>query len=82
MKKLQKITLASVIPVTIVILLTYMLTTDTSQARHDHKYMILAGQINEERYRLDNGISDIWYEWRDDLQNIWLNVLRFHQKKR
>lgn len=35
-----------------------MLTTDTSQARHDHKCMIWAGQIDNERYRLDNGISD------------------------
>ena len=58
MKKLQKITLASIIPITIVILLTYMLTTDTSQVRHDRKCLIWAGQIDNERYRLDNGISD------------------------
>lgn len=55
MKKLQKITFASITPITIVFLITYMLTTDIPQARHDHKCLIWAGQIDEERYRLDNG---------------------------
>jgi hypothetical protein len=35
-----------------------MLNTDTSQAWLGHKCMFWAGQIDEERYRLDNGISD------------------------
>ena len=61
-------TLILIVPVTIVFLLTYVFTTDTSQARHDHKCIVWAGQIDDERYRLDTGISDKWYEWRDDLQ--------------
>jgi hypothetical protein len=36
-KKASELTLASIIPITIVFLLTYMLTTDTSEAKHQFK---------------------------------------------
>lgn len=60
MKKLQNIALVAIIPIIIVILLTYMLATDTSQARHDLKCKVQGVQIDDERYKLDNGISDKW----------------------
>ena len=66
MKKLQNIALIAIIPIIIVILLTYMLTTDTSQVRHDLKCKVQGVQIDDERYKLDNGISDKWAEWRED----------------
>ena len=72
MKKLQNIALVAIIPIIIVILLTYMLTTDTSQARHDLKCMAQGVQIDEERYKLDNGISDKWAEWREDFAHTFL----------
>jgi hypothetical protein len=47
-----------------------------------HKCMVCAGQIDEECYRLDNGISDKWCEWRDDLQKHMVECFEIHQKKR
>ncbi len=58
-----------------------MLTTDTSQARHDDKCMIWAGQIDGECYRLDNGITNNWTGWRTDFATFLVDCTGFTSKE-
>jgi hypothetical protein len=54
-----------------------MLTTDTSQVRHEHKCMIWAGRIDEERYRLGNSITNNWSGWRTDFATFLVDCIGF-----
>jgi uncharacterized protein YcsI (UPF0317 family) len=39
--------------------------------------MVWAGQIDEERYRLDNGITNNWTGWRKDFATFLVDCIGF-----
>ena len=81
MKKLQKITLASIIPVTIAFLLTYMLTTDTSQAKHQFKCNIWSAELRDKSQQNTDKLSNRTQFERDDAFGWWFMEKTEYEKE-
>ena len=71
MKKLQKIALTAIIPVTIVILLTYILTADTSEAKYQFKCNNWSAELRDKLQQNTDKLSNRTQFERDDAFGWW-----------
>ena len=81
MKKLQKIAVIAIIPVTIVILLTYMLTTDTTEAKHQFKCNNWSAALRDKWQQNTDKLSNTTLFEHDDAFGWWLMEKNEYEKE-